>query len=78
MLQVHGLDPSDPLSVVVDLGNRSDQGVKDHVPIVVHDRNPSKALSVLSQNALAVKGQDFGFPKVYDSKNFTFLSCFPG
>ena len=64
MLQVHGLDPSDPLSVVVDLGYGSDQGVKDHVPIVVHDRNPSKALSVLCQNALAVESQDFGFPKV--------------
>ena len=37
MLQVHGLDPSDPLSVVVDLGYGSDQGVKDHIPIVVHD-----------------------------------------
>jgi hypothetical protein len=77
MLQVHWLDPSDPLSVVVDLGNWSDQGVKDHIPIVVDDRDPSKALAVLSQNALAVEGQNFGFPDMNETNNLTFLSCFP-
>jgi len=37
MLEVHGFDACDPLSVVIDFRPWLDKGVKDYVAIVIDD-----------------------------------------
>lgn len=63
MFEVVGLDPSDPLAVVGDLGPRLDQRVKHDVAVEVDNTDAGQSVSLLGLDALAVKSEDFGFPK---------------
>ena len=68
MLQVIGLDSCDPLPVVLDLGPGLDQRVEHNVAVEVHDRDTSKPVTLLGQDALTVQCQNFRFSIVISVK----------
>ena len=63
MLEVLGLDPSDPLSVVGHLCPRLHQSVENNVSIEVHDRNAGEPFAFFCFDPLTVQRQNLGFSK---------------
>lgn len=68
MLQVTCFDASDPLTVIYDFGPRLNQSVKHDVAVEVDDGDTGQTVTLLRQNPLTVKCQNFSFPnKQFDN-----------
>ena len=60
MLEIVGLDASNPLPVVLNLRPWLDQCVEHDVAVEVDDRNSSEPVTFLGQDALTVQCKNFG------------------
>ena len=63
MLEICGLDAGDPLAIVDDFSPGLDEGVEDDVAVEVDDADSGQAITLLRQDALAVKGEDLCLSK---------------
>ena len=58
MLQVLGLDASDPLAIVDDFGPWFDERIKNDIAKKVDDRDACQSITFLREDSLTVKCQN--------------------
>lgn len=67
MLEICSLDAGNPLAIVNDFSPGLDESVKDDVAVEVDDADAGQPITLLGQDALAVKGEDLSLSKTIKS-----------